>query len=499
MKSIDKIAKESGINFTGSVIGNLLGYIWLMIMTRFLSQEDFGSFTLAQSVVNVSLIFVMLGTPRSLDRFIPFYNSTGEQGKTKTLIRFILRFSLISSLFMGLVLFLGSDFLSRYVFSNPNLSRLLRIIVFSIPLLSVTMIVTYAFAGYKELRYHVYLKQLVEPALKIVFAAVVAIFGFGIIEWTWFYVAALLLTAIIGIWFLITRILGPLSDVPSVSINFQEIITYSWPISIASILMIIIGQIAYLILGIYQPAADVGIFRIYIYIAAFLKLILGSVARIYKPVISELIPKENYLEIKDTYRRISKWVLSMTILGFLIILLYGNRLVGLLFTDAYAVYPLALSILALGTFLNAAFGPEGMTLEAFGNTKLVLINSLIMLIINAGLGFLLIPNYGIVGAAIATATALTVGGFVGFVEIYILYQMQPFTQETLKFLLIGMITGGLFYSLDRWLMADSIFVLLIMIFLMIAGYFAGLLRTSSFDKTDREIFNKIIKKITPLK
>jgi phage-related holin len=62
-----------------------------------------------------------------------------------------------------------------------------------------------------------------------------------------------------------------------------------------------------------------------------------------------------------------------------------------------------------------------------------------------------------------------------------------------------MITGGLFYSLDRWLMADSIFVLLIMIFLMIAGYFAGLLRTSSFDKTDREIFNKIIKKITPLK
>ena len=96
MNGINKIVKESGINFTGSAVGNLLGYIWLMIMTRILSQSEVGSFTLAQSLINISLIFVLLGMHRSLDRFIPFYNSAGENGKIKSLLRLIFIFSLIS-------------------------------------------------------------------------------------------------------------------------------------------------------------------------------------------------------------------------------------------------------------------------------------------------------------------------------------------------------------------------------------------------------------------
>ena len=497
MRSINKITKESGINFAGSSIGNLLGYIWLMLMTRFLSQEDFGSFTLAQSIVNISLIFVLFGTHRSLDRFIPFYTASGTPGKIKALLLGIFRFSIISNLIVCLVISIGADQLAKYLFNDPILSDILRIIVFSIPLLSVIMIITNAFAGYKELRYHVYLKQMIEPGLKILFVLLLAVLGLSVIEWSYLYLIALILTVIFGTWFLFTRILKPLSDIPIIPIDLKEIIAYSWPISIASVLIIIVGQIDYLILGIYYSVVNISVYRIYIQIVVILRLILGSMARIYKPVISELIPQGDYKEITDTYRRVSKWVLLFTTLGFLIVLLYGERITKLLFTDAYAIFPQALSILALGTFLHSAYGPVGMTLEAFGNTKLVLVNSLVMVLMNVGLGFLLIPGYGIVGAAIATTATLSISGLIGLIEIYILYKMQPFSIDSLKFVGLGLLCWGIFYGIDQLLVAEGLLPVLLMIIILSFVYSGGLFLTNSLDRIDRNILNEIIFRILP--
>ena len=220
-------------------------------------------------------------------------------------------------------------------------------------------------------------------------------------------------------------------------------------------------------------------------------------ARIYKPVISELIPQGDYKEITDTYRRVSKWVLLFTTLGFLIVLLYGERITKLLFTDAYAIFPQALSILALGTFLHSAYGPVGMTLEAFGNTKLVLVNSLVMVLMNVGLGFLLIPGYGIVGAAIATTATLSISGLIGLIEIYILYKMQPFSIDSLKFVGLGLLCWGIFYGIDQLLVAEGLLPVLLMIIILSFVYSGGLFLTNSLDRIDRNILNEIIFRILP--
>lgn len=497
MSEFNKIAKESSINFTGSFVGNILNYIWLMILTRYLSQEDLGNFTLAQSLVNISLIFVLLGMHQALDRFIPFFNSSGHQGKIKSLLRLIFQFSLTSSLLMGLILYWGADFLSVTLFKTPALTEILRIVLLSIPLLAAITVVIYAFIGHKELRYNVYLKQLLEPGLRILIASAVAIWGLGVLAWSWLYLLSLLVSALAGIWLLYRNILHPLAGIDREKINIKEIIAYSWPISIASILIILIGQIDYLIIGIYHPSADIGVYRIYIQIAALLKLILGSTARIYKPVISELIPEGGFDTIRITYQRVSKWVLALTLLGFIIIALFGEELTGWLFTEAYSIYPAALTILVLGTLINASFGPDGATLEAFGNTRLVLINSLVALFVNIGLGFWLIPDYGIVGAAISTAATLSLSGLMGLIEILLLYKIQPYTAASLKILAVGLTVGGLFWGIRSWLAPGSAVVVLIMIGLLTGLYGTGFLLSRSLDAEDRELLTVLWKRITP--
>lgn len=497
MTAINKIIKESSINISGSLIGNILNYIWLMILTRSLSQEDIGNFSLAQSLINITLIFALLGLHRALDRFIPFFNAEGREGKgkIKALLRWIFRFSLLSSFLIGVVLYWSAGFLSTSLFHKPDLAYIIRIVVITIPLMALINIVIYAFIGYKELRYNIYLKQIIEPGLRIIGAFLVAIWGLGVLQWSWMYVGTLVISALAGILFLSRNIMRSLEGAENVEINIKEIISYSWPISIGSILTLLIGQIDYIIIGIYNPAADVGIYRIYIQIAALLQLILSSVARIYKPVISELIPQNEISSAREIYRKVSRWVLIGTLLGFLVIALYGDILTRTLFTEAYSILPIALTILVLGTLINASFGPESVTLEAFGNTKLVMLNSLVALAVNIGLDLWLIPKYGIVGAATSTAVILSLAGFLGLVEIFWLYRMQPFTGTSIKIVLIGFCVGMVFYGINYLLLPHNLFqvVLLTLIITLVYGLF--LVLTRSLDAEDIDVFNKFLKKI----
>lgn len=495
MNSLLKIVKESGINFSGSLVGMVLNYVLLMVITRFLAPKEYGTFVLAQSIINVSLIFVLFGMPKALDRFIPFYNAAGEEGKTKTLIYGILKITLVLSIVIGLILFIISGTLSHSLFKKPNLALVLKLMVLSMPMLAFIQLVSFAFIGFKELRYRVYIQQLALPLLKMVLAITLFTLGYGLLGWTWAYVLSLAGAAILALWFFRKRISSALSKVSKSPISFGEIVSYSWPLSITVIIMMFLGQIDFLFLGYFRPSSEVGIYRVYFQVVVVLMLVLSSFAQIYKPVISELISKGQLEELKDIYKRVSKWIFIINAFGFLAILLFGMDLVTIFFTKAYLIAPTALFILAAGHFMNSLTGPDGMTLEAFGATKLTMVNSLAMLVVNVFLDYLLIPSYGMIGAAIATASAVTIWHLAGLLEIYVLYGLQPFSLGHLKYATIGGITGGILYILRIQFGGSGILSLLVGVILSASLYIIGLYFSRSLDKTDYEVLRRIKAKL----
>ncbi|MCD6425882.1 MAG: flippase [Anaerolineales bacterium] len=488
MNSISKILKESSFNFIGTIVGNILGYVWLTIMIRVFSQEDFGSFTLAQSIINISLVFVLLGIHLSLDRYIPFFNATQEYGKIKSLLKNVLIFVTISSIIVCSILYAISPIFGNLIFDNATLVDILPIVILTIPFLALIMVVIFAFGGYKNLRFRVYLRHILEPGLRIGITLLVIIYTLSIIQWTWFYLAAVIITALVGLWVLAVKIFQPLKKYQSIPVNMAEIFSYTWPMSISGVLMILVGQIDFIVLGIYNPASDIGIFRVYIQIIVILKLGLDSMSRIYKPVISEMIIKDDINEVNITYQKSAKWILLSTTLALLMIILFGDQLTALLFTEAYTISITALMILAAGAFLKSIFGLGNMTLEAFGNTKLIFINSLCLIVTNLSLDLILIPDLGLVGAAIAAGTTMVVAGLLGSIEIYYLYKMQPISINTFKILIIGGLTGVLMYFMWN-LMPKTNLLLILMIAATAIIFFLGVLASRIMDKDDLEVFS----------
>lgn len=494
MNNLIKIAKESGINFSGSIIGIVLNYILLIILTRFLVPEEFGTFVLAQSIINFSLIFVFLGLHKALDRFIPFYNSENKIGKIKTLIYAILKVTLFMSLITGIIIYLCSNIIADSIFRNIKLSIALKIMVISIPLLTFSQIVVFIFIGFKELRYQVYIQQVTRNILKIVLGLFIFLMGFELIGWIWMYICSLFGTSILAFYFFKKNILSTFLKVEKIPISFKEIISYSWPLSINSILLLFLGEINFLFLGYFKSVTEVGVFRIYIYMVIILAYVPNSFAKIYKPVISESIAKNNLKEVVYTYKWVSKWIFLINWLGLLILFLFGPDIIRILFTKNYAIAPTALFILAAGRFLNSSFGPEGMTLEAFGKTKLSMLNSIIRLFTNLILAFLLIPKYGVIGASVATASAITLGGLAGLIEIYLLYRMQPYSLKYIKYICLGLISAASAYFLAHRFEMDFFWLIgVIVIFTLI--YVAGLHFSKSLDRIDYLIYFKVKSKV----
>lgn len=497
MNHLFKIVKESGINFSGSLVGTVLNYIMLVIITRLLSPGEYGVFALAQAVVHVSLVFALLGTTRALDWFIPLFNEKGEIGKTKSLISDILRMALFTSLTVCLVILATAKLISVNIFHEIRLDTVLKIMIITIPLLAFNEIVSYTFIGYKELRFQVYIQQLALPTLRIAFAAAALILGFGLLGWTWMYLLAMIGSALVALFLFKKHILGPLASVRRVPVSFKQIFSYSWPMSFGLLLFIFWGQFDILFLGYYRTPEEVGIYKIYLQMIFIFTLVLQSFAQIYKPMISEFIGKNDRREIGPTYQRISKWVFNLNGISLSILLLFGTAIMKLFFTPPYQKELAALYVLAAGNFLLSSFGPTGRTLEAFGKTRLWLLNSILILSVNVALNFVLIPRYGLVGAALSHATAIISGGIAGLIEIYALYKLQPYRWGHLKYAANFLISSGIVYLVISALPEINLAKMLVLIVFFLGLLALGSYLTKTLDEVDLDILRTIRAKYLP--
>jgi O-antigen/teichoic acid export membrane protein len=104
-------------------------------------------------------------------------------------------------------------------------------------------------------------------------------------------------------------------------------------------------------------------------------------------------------------KRVTKGLSLVAISSVILFIVLGKWLLGFWgveFQDAYWV----LLVLSIGQFFNIATGCSGLLLVMCGFEKLHGIISLTTTVLNLLLNYLFIINYGIVGAAIATAISI---------------------------------------------------------------------------------------------
>ncbi|MBD3368623.1 MAG: oligosaccharide flippase family protein [Candidatus Eisenbacteria bacterium] len=486
-----KVVKESGISLGGSLVGTGLNYLVLLVVTRMLTPEGLGLFTLGQSVLAIAMIFVLLGTPRGLERFIPYLTAAGRKASVGHLLRSVFTLTATTAAVVMVVLALAAGWLARDIFEAPGFAPVLRLMLLAIPMLGWVELVSASFVGIKELRYRVYIQQLALPSLKTGLALAALSLGFGVMGWISAYVGSLFFAALLAFVFFRGRLLPEFRSRRTEKADIREVMSFCWPLSVNNFVVVFAVNVGVLLLGVYRSPAEVGVYRIIIYMTLILVLIQTSFAQIYKPLSAGFAATGDRMNSDLLYRRVGKWMLMAGGLAWLIVALLGRDIVGVLFPESYHVGLEALAVLAAGRLAVAACGPQAAALEAFGNTRLSMVNAILMLGVSLGLGYVLIPRMGILGAALSTSIAVLTTAVVGLAEMGALHGLWPFSRQSMRILGAIVLTAAPFWFAVRRLHPLGLGLTALALVLLAGSYLMMLRVLGALDETDRAMFKAL--------
>ena len=155
----------------------------------------------------------------------------------------------------------------------------------------------------------------------------------------------------------------------------------------------------------YLSLNDVGIFGVCSLFAMFIRVPYNSLSKIATGIIAEAWKNDDHAKIKEIYRKSS---LNQTILGLLIFVLIMVNLDNIfqILPPAYSSGKWVLIIYSAGMLVNTIVGLAGYITETSKYFRMISLYLLITILVQIGLSVILIPRFGINGAAFVTVFSL---------------------------------------------------------------------------------------------
>ncbi len=404
-KSFSEILTGSAVALGARVAAAGLALISSLIVARIYGAEATGLLAIVQTLMMLFSIFSVMGTNVSILRLIPEHIAKYSFSSAYYVYKKILKIVVFTSLFISAVCFASSGGIAGKIFSKPHYSYAIGITAIFVIARAMMDFNTEAVRGLKSIRVYalmllvphvamlvtlLLLSQLVGSQYDPIYAQMT---GWG----TAGAVGVLLVTL------LFKKRIKSSDDVEKIKI--MQILELSTPMLVTASMNFIVSQVGILILGIYRPSSEVGYYSIAVKLAMLTTFVLQAINSMAAPKFSELFHTGNVDELFRVAKKSTKlifWSTSPILAGLIVFGPFALSLFGNEFTDAY----IPLLILLAGQFVNSVSGSTGYFMSMTGHQvkfrNIICVSSAI----NLCLSFVLIPAYGLIGAALSAATCL---------------------------------------------------------------------------------------------
>jgi len=486
-----QVAKGGGIALVGQFIGKVIKFFFEILLTNVLGARTYGLYSLGISTLGITQTISQMGLHNGVVRFGSIHYSDENHAKLKGTLLSALAISFTAGILFGALLYSFSDLLSVSFFHEPELGRILKLLSISLPFSTVMMISAFAARIFRRMEFDAGLRFVVHPALLWIISGLALWLGSRVAGVVFGFVLSSIISALVGILILIRLFPALISDLIPIFEN-KEFIHYSLSVLLVGISSLLVYRIDRIMLGNLGGAADLGIYNAAAVLAGQTTIFLGSFNSIFSPIISDLHHRGEIYKLNYLYKSITKWVFSLTYPITLMFVFFPDKIMGIYGKD-FSNGGIVLIVLGLAQLCNAAVGSAGLILTMSGRQKLELLNQLLLGGINISLNLILIQRYGILGAAFATGTSITLINLVRLIEVYIIFGIHPYNSSYWKPIFSGALSGGLFLFVICYLPSiDWLWVLGLLFFLVLYGTIFLLLGISEQEKM---VVNAIMKKI----
>ena len=486
MKREVTIAREGGIAMAGFVFGQLFRFAYNLAAARLLGAEALGTYALVVAVMQVGETVAVGGLDAGLLRFVS--QRAGEE--RRQIIASAIKRTLLAALLSGLLIALFSVQLASLLHGGGLLRMTLLSVAVALPLSVMTLMAGFAFQAHQRLMPKVVASQIIVPGtfLLSMLAA----------RYLWGREAALTVPFAVAplvalLWILpgFRRMTGiGLNDLLRAGSN-RELNRFALPLLAVSLFSILSHWIDVVMLGLLTDVGTVGLYQPAARTAGLLRSTLLAFAGIAAPMIAGYHGRREFDGIRATYGMVNRWIVTIVMVPFLMLALFPGEALSV-FGKGFADGAVALVLLSVSSLLLAWFGLGNTVLAMCGGERLSMINQAVALVLQALLHWLLIPRFGLNGAALSTLVVMVLLTLARMIQLRSLLAIPFLSVKLWKPLAAGVAAGAIMLGIRYAALPMPPLMLLAVAGVTGAVAFALLIRAFGLEPEELEVIFKLI-------
>ena len=441
------IIEGASLYFVGRMLSKAIRFFFNLVMTRALGATLYGVYSYAVIIQQFAMLVSRFGSDQSFLRFIPEYS--GDAKHQSNLVGIGYTTTLMGSIIIAAILFLSSPTIADLTLGNQSLVPVLRIFSLSLPFLAIADLTNSVFRGVEKMQYQVISASIAQPIIELVFVSIAFALGYSLIGATAGVGVAMVVVCGIALFFLFSRTdihPNPMAEKGGA----VEFYNFSLPLTFKAIGSFMYSRVDLLMVGVFLTGSSVGIYQITTLLSGFLTLPLSAINQLFPSIAAGLYADDDTDQLNSIFGIVTRWVLTAVIPMCLVLFIYPFEVLSIFgpdFTDG----TLVLVLFTFSQLVNSAVGPSAYVVLMTGHQYLNMINQWLLGGLNIILNYLLITQYGLIGAALATALVLILINALRIVEVWYLERLFPYSSRFVKPLLSG-VTAGTAMLFVKWVL-----------------------------------------------
>ena len=411
------------------IVTTLTGPLLVVALVRLMSHAQYGALAFAISIVGLLAIITEFGLGSATAQIASVERVRHGDAGMKGVLRSALRIA-IGAMVVSLIGYAGLLLLAKHVPTlKPTVPALICMmpIVVGAPLVGVgtgflranfrprLISVATIFSSLVVAAITVLVLAIGDPSAAIVGAArslgvclMAAIFGLTLVVWTRQY-----------------------QHQPGAVVSRGTVLRFGGAVILTGVFSVAVAQLDVFLLGIYRGSRTVAFYAPASGIATAVLGIPVVIAGFFLPVVSRAAARRDDFEVRHLYHWASRWNLVLCSPALAVLVVCPTPVMRVAFGADYGSVGDVLRVLGIGVIAQVLFGYNGVTLDAYGIPGAVAIRQVIAISISAFACLLLIPHFGMYGAAWATTGALLLANVLCAWSLFTYARILPWNRESI--------------------------------------------------------------------
>ncbi len=400
MQEAKKFALDVSHTFIASIINMLLVFVISIILARHLGAYDLGVYRLTYTFYGVATMVGALGIAVAVIKFVAEYKD--DEVNLNKIVSSAIITSLIAGVIMSLIIYLLSQTVAD-LFRTPEMKSQLMLLSPVFPFILVNSILYGTLNGLRKMKRYA-IALILQQVLMTVSTVILIYRDFGVSG----AIISIVISSIVMSAYLIYSCRGYFHLILDGYLETtKKLLTFGSQMFGANLINMINLQADVAFLGYFLTATNVGYYSAATGLSKFFLVVPQAIQTVSYPATSEYWTQKDIPGLQKMLDKSLRYSALALMPAGLAIGFFAEDIVSRIYGQGFQQSALPLQILLLGTVVfGVACTSIGGSLAGINRPDLSLKAAGISAGANVILNIVLIPKFGIAGAAIATCTSL---------------------------------------------------------------------------------------------